>query len=1124
MANGLTRVALWALVFIVLASTLATIPGAQAGSPPNTLLGYVKQAGGSLAPPVPAGVTVDLIDSATHATYSTATSTSSGEFNFTDATTGNSLVPGWYGLWVPPQVDANLYGCAPCAVLPADQNPQYVWESQTSLTSTTSPVTITGVQLDPMNATIWGNVTGPNGKPVGGATVELLAPDFNNFVLASNTTATKANSTYNYAKGTFSLPAPWGTWILETIIPGSPPSYSYLQAVVNADLITVNPAVGSYTVWGYANQPGGAPVPNGGNVTVFDPTNGLVYSSPTPAGGFYSVGTYPAGFTGVGTQSLIVSVSPVGYQTVSYGLSVNPGNPTGGPNPHTVTTSALAPPAVYNTTLSFSPGFGKVQISTNATLQNDSVFPDLANASIGQLWAQLALDWQNNLSFSAGNLPTLLSWVNSSGPFFAAGQSALTVNGTGFGQPTNFTVSDASSCTTFCGLSSNAWLDLNWSQSYNVTSALPTSNGSYSIALTFRHPTHDEAFNYTVALPSGYVLAAGSAAPAQTKLVPAGPGGTWTSFTLVSQPSASPSGTATFSIVKYSGITANVNVSATNFAFSKANILNSTHGNYTAIVGVGENVTFSGANSTFPAGSNGTLFQWNFGDGGSENTSKATTYHTYATAGDFVGSLKVTSSGGLTSQVPFRIFTDNAAPSANISVNATVQSTGGAQYVIVNWSSTLHLNASTTSDQVFSGANVSGILSVATWTITSTGFSETANYSVAQGGKVFTNLTRAFLGAGHYLTASNFNGSGTPVTFFGWQYNVTLKVFDVAGHSSVAQLYVLVRDTEKPTPVLVLQNSAGATVTSAGIVEATNGTAEATLNGANSSDPHNGTVLSYVWNVSNAGNSSFKNLTFWRNASAALKAPTSWPHVWLPPQTKPYTVNLTVMDRASNTAFTKASLTIAINATTRPILSVTNLTAPSTMTDGSSYTIWANITNTVGKNSTANGVSAVFYLLPPSGSGSKIIIGGSPGSVEFYNYTSNTTISATAWSGPVNLPYNHTVRAVIQFNPSQTGNYNLWVNATATNEFVSDYANGANTAQVAVTLNANPLTQDLIYVAIVVVVILVIGGLVWYTRFRGRSGSSSKSSKGTSGSSSKGGKDTSSKDASKDSKKDEDDE
>jgi hypothetical protein len=1121
MGNGLTRVALWALVLIVLASTLATIPGAQAGSPTNTLLGYVKQAGGAAAPPVPAGVNVDLIDSATHANYTTTTSTSSGEFTFTDANTANSIVPGWYGVWVPPQVDPSLYGCAPCAVLPADQNPQYVWESQSSLTSTTSPVTIGGVQLDPLNATIWGNVTGPNGKPAGGATVELLAPDFNNFVLASNTSATVANATYHYVKGTFSLAAPWGSWILETIVPGSPPSYSYLQANVNADQITVNPAVGSYTVWGYADQAGGAPVPSGGNVTVFDPTNGLVYSSVTPAGGFYSVGTYPADFTGPGPQSLIVTVAPVGYQTVSYGLSISATNTSGGANPHIVTSAAIAPPARYNTTLNFTAGFGKVNVTTNATLLNDSVFPDLANASIGQLWAQLALDWQNGVTFSAANLPGVVSWVNSSGPFFAAGQSDLTVNGTGFGQPTNFSLSDSSSCTTTCGLSSDAWLDLNWSQAYNVTAALPTSTGAYSLSMTFRHPTNDEAFNYTVVLPAPYVLAAGASAPAQTKLAPAGPGGTWTSFTLVSEPSTSPSGTATFSIVKYANITANVNASSANFAFSQANVLNSTHGNYTAIVGVNENVTFSGANSTFPAGSNGTLYQWNFGDGSFKNTSQPSTYHIYTTAGDFVGSLGVTSSGGLTNSTGFRIFTDDEAPIANISVNTTVQTaSNGARYVLINWSTTLHLNASMTTDQVFSGANVTGVLSGATWAISSYGYAQTSNYSVSQGAKVFSNLTRDFTGAGHYVTASNFNDSAASVAFLGWQYNVSLKVFDVAGHAATTELYVLVRDTEKPTPVLVLQNSAGATVTSAGIVEGTNHTAEATLNGANSSDPHNGTVLTYTWVVSNAGNSSYVNRTFWENASASLKAPTSWPHAWLSPQTKPYTVNLTVTDRAANSAYTRATLTIAINATTRPILSVTNLTAPSSMNEGSSYTVWANITNTVGQNSTAMNLSVLFYLLPPSGSGSQVVIGGSPTSVLFYNYTSNTTTSSVPWGGAVDLPYNHTVRAQISYNPGLSGNYDLWVNATATNEFVSDYANGANTAQVPVTLNQNQLSTDLIYVVIGVVAVIVIVGLFLYLRRRDRPSSSGKSSKGTSGGS-KPAKE-SPKDSSKDSKKDDD--
>jgi hypothetical protein len=190
------------------------------------------------------------------------------------------------------------------------------------------------------------------------------------------------------------------------------------------------------------------------------------------------------------------------------------------------------------------------------------------------------------------------------------------------------------------------------------------------------------------------------------------------------------------------------------------------------------------------------------------------------------------------------------------------------------------------------------------------------------------------------------------------------------------------------------------------------------------------------------------------------------------------------------------------------------------MTDGSSYTVWANITNTVGQNSTAMDLSALFYLLPPSGSGSKVIIGGSPSSVKFYNYTSNTTVSAIPWTGEVQLPYNHTVRAEISFTPGLSGTYDLWVNATASNEFVSDYANGANTAQVTVNLSANPLNEDLEIAVVVIVAVVVIGGLIYYARFRGRSGSSSKSSKGSSGGS-KSGKD-SGKDSSKDTKKDDD--
>ncbi|HLY76613.1 MAG TPA: hypothetical protein VKT21_01855, partial [Thermoplasmata archaeon] len=254
MGNALARVPLLALTFVLLAATLASLPGAQAGSTPNyTLLGYVDQAGGVAPPPVPAGVTVDLISSASHQTYTTTTATASGQFSFNAANTNSALSPGWWGVWVPPQSKVSLFG-KPYAVLPQNQNPQYYWENSTSLTTQTTkanPVTITGVTILPYNGTIWGNAT-YQGQPVGGATVELLDPTFNGFVLSSNTTDSTATNTT--VVGEYSLTAPWGTWVLETIVPGSPPHYSVLQVNVNASKITVNPAVQDYLGWGFVNQ------------------------------------------------------------------------------------------------------------------------------------------------------------------------------------------------------------------------------------------------------------------------------------------------------------------------------------------------------------------------------------------------------------------------------------------------------------------------------------------------------------------------------------------------------------------------------------------------------------------------------------------------------------------------------------------------------------------------------------------------------------------------------------------------------------------------------------------------------------------------------------------------------
>ncbi|MCI4331623.1 MAG: PKD domain-containing protein [Thermoplasmata archaeon] len=1070
MGIGLARTALWALVAVMMVTSVIVIPGARASPTTNyTLQGYVDQPGGI---PVPAGVTVELISAGTHQVYKTTTTANSGGFSFTNfpsgGNTANALGPGWWGVWVPPQANLKLTGCSPCAILPGSQNPTYYNENASNLTSATYQVGVSGVTRLAYDSEFLGNATwGSTGKAVSGASVQLLDPLFGGFVLANNTTSTT---------GYYTLAVPSGSWVLQTTASGSPNQFSFNNTTVATQTKTVNPVINKYFAYGtlrLASAP--SKDPNGGNISVYDPVNHYVYTQPIAGGGFYDVGTYPAGFTTGSANTFDVIASTVGYSTAWYPITVSSGSPSGTGNPHDLLVSPIAPPAQYNTTIDFSKGFGFATISTHALLSNGSVFPDLPNASVGQLWAQLGLDSQNSLSFSAATgLPWINRWVGSSGPFFPVGQNQLTVaygaNTTLFNQTTNYTWTNASNCVGSCGLSSSAWLQYNYSQTVLSAAAVAKNQSTYQLSFQFRHPTHSQSINYTIVLPKGYVLTANNPAPPQSRLVAAGPGKTWTSFTLVSNQSSAAYSTASLTAVKYANVSAIVNVTASNFAFSTKNVLNQSRGNYTFVAAQGENLTFSALNSSFPAGTNGTSYKWVFGDSSTKTVTTPTTWHTYAAFGPFNGSLNVTSSGGQSSSTTFRGYIGSTPPKAVISVNQTVQTvSNGGQYILVNWSTAVHFNASLSTSSVYPSAPVKGIISVASWTVVSTKYTPpAANYT----GKTSSNYTLPLLGAGLYLTNGTVNGSAVP--FKGWQYNVTLTVWDGGGHSAKATLVVLVRDTQKPTVLAGVLNSAGKDVASPGITEGANHKALVYLWANGSSDPNNGSIVQYDWNITNPGNSSIHNWTNQSSAGPAYRLPAKAP-LWLDPQTKPYSINLTAWDRAGNKAWTVTTLTVAINASQRPVLTVGNLTAPSTMTDGSSYNVWANVTNTIGKNSTALAVSVSFYLLDPSGSGSRIGIGGSPGSVVFYNYTNASGLSTTAAGhGTVSLKYNQTVRAEVSFTPGRSGTFDLWVNATAQNEFAGDYASGANQAHVQVSLNPSNTTLYIEYGAIVAVVAIIL--------------------------------------------------
>lgn len=1114
MPTGAQRWALVATLVMLFVSVL--VPTGQAMPASNaTVSVIVRTAGGSFAP---VGVNVTLTERATGASCQGTTSLG-GVYTFVngqDDALGHTcwLFPGWFTVSVPAEVDRSTGSSIPIAILPGAGSSSTFNATQSQLNGGYIAY-LGGLTALPMTYTLSGAINNTLGSNAGNTTtVQVLDPAFPGLVLAQQT-AVSSYAFHNLPAGT------WTVYAVSNLYNGSTETnYSQVKvpAAYNLDNITLT----SYLVQGFFIPSGQATFYNGTNITLYDLTNSKAYDFPiapsqtNARNTFFQFGSY-AGLVGnrAGTTQFAMLVAPQGNSPAWTYFAASPSMRA---QDLSFSTSAWgsSPPTVQSTNLAFSPSFGSAWVNSTESLSAGSTIPQLPNAYVSDLYSQVGMDFAGGaLNATPAAWHAFENWLNDSGAIYPAQQANLMVNATSFtenGNQTgavNFHDGPVPSDLSF---SSASTFQFGTNETYQLAKTLTTKTSTHTLTMGFRYPTSTESLAYNVQLPTNWVLQANTPVPAGTSLTPTGPGGTWSSFTLTAKasPAGSPNGTATFSLVKIQNVTAVVNVNSPNFAFgNKTNVVSPRHANYTVIVGEGQNVSFSSAGSLFPAGFNATSYTWDFGDGSFNTTyrTNTTTYHTYTTAGLMHANLSLLANGGQRDQQSFEVLVDNAAPTPMITVNNTHVSkiSSNDSLLYVNWSTSLKLNATGSTDTIASSEPwlPAGRLSVAIWNISagptfSASYSST-NFSIGrQAASVFGNITYAFNGAGAWVGSQTIDG--TSYTVNGWVYRVALQEFDAGGNKAYSTLYVIVNDTQKPNPIGHPQgapsfspaNQVGKNVTSG--VALSSGMCPINLVDKWSFDPNNGTVTAYSWHITNAGWSAFTPR--WFNSSTNNDTRTNLPV----PQTAStvksaaYNITLNVTDAARNFANVTYQFTCQLNSTIAPILQLLNMTVEgsTTLTEGNSYTLYANVTNVGGVQSMANGTQVMFYYTDISGGSQKNIGYGT-----LYGFTGGVLNgSAESCSTQCALHYNVSYRAEIKWTVPgggitgglAAGQYKICGNGTAANEFPGSYKTGANIICTTVTINQSPLQQYLVAIIASVAVVAVLAIIYFVYRRRSKGG------------------------------------
>ncbi len=596
--------------------------------------------------------------------------------------------------------------------------------------------------------------------------------------------------------------------------------------------------------------------------------------------------------------------------------------------------------------------WNNLTIYRNLTLRPDSTISGLDLDGIRSLELQVDYNFGDKNGFAvAADWTALRDWIVSRLPFYVTTDGFLSADGQIYNHTSPYTSASVSLNPNPPG-GNAVWV--NATASYTLRGTWLKNNlDRYLVNMTVPNDTNitvlkDQVF--VLDLPRAYEMT-------QKKVTGSIETTGWTRIT-VDPGLASGSSKIDMTIDRSKNGTANARVDG---PAGKFYVVNNTKQNYTVVVAADTNITFSAADSIDPVGNiQDANFTWRFKNNTVDRTNPnqirygITPVFNYTATDKFQVNLTVTETGGNRSWRDITVYVDNTPPVAVIKHNKTSATNANGTTLRINEDVPLRFDGSGSTDTIFAGADINGKDKIP----------DEGGYAWDFNGDHIVDRT---LKTPPYV----FDKPG--------QYNVTLRVTDWVGHSSVnATIVVVANDTTKPTPDFVILDPNNNWAQVSALVEGK----PYAFNASSSSDNYDSNEnLSYKWHfpgpvqcsVCTDGNFTSTGKTGWN-------VTVTWPQFNLT-----YNVTLNVTDTGfgsspakPNWAERNTQIQVSVDTAKHPDLKYVAQTlkvTPADPEENQAVNISLEVENIANR---ANATSVSIRLYEKDANGNRILLSSNP--------------------------------------------------------------------------------------------------------------------------------------------------